>query len=67
MTATEYRDMKNAQIRRLAAKGRAWIETEGKELKAALSRQRIEGRKDGTVACISGQLDDLRAAWKLAA
>jgi len=66
MTATEYAAMKQAQIRRLASKGRAWIEAEGKELRAALNRQRTEGRKDGTVACIAGDLKDLRAAWKLA-
>lgn len=66
MNATEYAAMKKAQIQKLAAKGRAWIEAEGKELRTALNRQRTEGRKDGTVACIAGDLEDLRAAWKLA-
>lgn len=66
-TATEYRKTKAAQIQRLAAKGRKWLEAEGKELKAALARQTWEGKKDGTAACIAAELEDVRAAWKLAA
>lgn len=66
MNATQYAEMKKSQVAKLAAKGRAWIEAEGKALSAALARQRTEGRKDGTVACIAGDLEDLRAAWKLA-
>lgn len=66
MNATDYAAIKKAQIEKLAAKGRSWIEAEGRELRAALNRQRTEGRKDGTVACIVGDLEDLRAAWKLA-
>lgn len=66
MTATEFKAMKDAQIQKLAAKGRAWLTAEGKALTAALARQRTEGRKDGTAACIEGDLEDLRKAWKLA-
>lgn len=66
MTATEYAAMKQQQIERLAAKGREWLKAEAKELTAALNRQRTEGRRDGTVACIQGDLDDLRKAWRLA-
>lgn len=66
MNAADYKTMKAAQIQKLAAKGREWLKAEAKDLTAALSRQRTEGRKDGTAACIEGDLADLRAAWKLA-
>lgn len=66
MNAAQFAAVKKSQIQKLAAKGRAWIEAEGKDLRAALNRQRAEGRKDGTVACIAGDLEDLRTAWKLA-
>lgn len=64
MTATEFKAMKEAQIQKLAAKGRVWLTTEGKALTAALARQR--GNGDGTAECIEGDLADLRKAWKLA-
>lgn len=67
MTSEEFKQKKAEQIRRIAAKGRTWIEAEAKEAKAALARQRTEGRKDGTVACIVAEIEDFRAAWKLAA
>ena len=67
-TATaDFKKLKAAQIQRLAAKGRKWLEAEGKELKAALARQTWEGKKDGTAACIAAELEDVRAAWKVAA
>lgn len=67
MNAAEFAALKKAQIQKLAAQGRAWLAVEGKELAAALARQRMSGwRNDGTAACIEGQLSDLRAAWKLA-
>lgn len=66
MNATEYAAMKQARIEKLAAKGREWLKAEAKELNAALARQRTEGRKDGTAACIAGDLEDLRKAWRLA-
>lgn len=66
MTAAEFKAMKEAQIQKLAAMGRAWLAAEGKALASALSRQRTEGRRDGTIACLEGQLADVRAAWTLA-
>lgn len=57
-----------ARIQRLAALGRATLKAKAAEVKAAMARQ---GRcpsawQDGTMACLEGQIEDMREAWKLA-
>ena len=67
-TPEQVREIYAAKIRRLAANGRAWLRAEGLKAREALNRVGyFEGwANDGTRAAIEGQLEDLRAAWKLA-
>jgi hypothetical protein len=66
-SADAYSARRAIALAKLASKGRAWLVSEAAKLKSSIAGYRITQYEDGLYACMTGQLADLRAAWKMTA